>query len=179
MMLSFRKPTLPSRDDYVFDVLSVLLGEGNTSRLNKRLVFKDRLAQAIGVFGAPGSRLENLFVVAAIPLAGVTNAKIEAAIFDELERLKREPVSPQELEKVRNRVAADHARSLDTNSGLASRLSYFQAVAGDWRYTADHPKVIESITAEDVMRVAKTYFTPENLTVVELARPSATLGGAK
>lgn len=179
LMMAFKKPTLPSRDDYVFDVLTVLLGEGNTSRLTQRLVFQDRIAQGVGVFGAPGSRLDNLFVLIAIPLAGVPMQKIEQAIFSELERLKTEKVSEAELEKVRNRVAADHARSLDTNYGLASRLSYFEAVAGDWRYTADHPKVIEGITADDVIRVAKEYFTPDNLSVVDLARPQTNLGGAK
>ncbi len=180
VMFAFKKPTLPARDDYVFDVLQVLLSEGNTARFNQSLVFKERIAQGVGAFGAPGSRLDNLFVVAVVPLAGVSTAQVEKSVMRQLDRLKTEPVSAAELEKVRNRVAADHARSLDTNSGLAARLSYFEAVAGTWRYTANHPKVIESITAEDVMRVAKQYFTPDNLTVVELVRPNTSpAGGAK
>ncbi len=182
VLIAFRKPAPPAKDDYVFDVLQVLLGEGRTGRLSKRLVLKDRIAQAAGTFGAPGSRLENLFVVAVTPLAGTTVAQVEHAVWDELERLKTELVPVTELEKVRNRVAADNARSLDTDSELAGTLSYAQAVIGDWRYAADHPKVIATLTAEDVKRVATQYFVADNSVTVDLANPKAEpvkKGGAK
>jgi len=61
---------------------------------------------------------------------------------------------------------------------LAETLSYFEAVAGDWRYAADHPKQIESITAEDIQRVAKKYFTLENAVAVDLVRPHAAPRGS-
>ncbi len=171
LMMAFRKPPPPERDDYIFDVLQVLLSEGRTSRLHRRLVLKDRIAQDVGTFGAPGSRMENLFVFVATPLKGVSTAQLEKAIFSELDRLKAEPISERELQKVRNRVSADHARSLDGNQRLASTLSQADAIVGDWRYVFDHPKVIESITPADVQRVARTYFTPERAVIVELARP--------
>lgn len=173
VMIAFRKPAPPAREDYVFDVLQVLLGEGRTGRLSKRLVLKDRIAESIGSFGAPGARLENLFVIAVTPLAGVSTATLEKAIWSELDRLKTEKVPEAELQKVRNRVAADHARSLETNSGLAGSLSYAQEVMGDWRYVADQPKVIESITAEEVRQVASTFFRPERSVLVELAKPNS------
>lgn len=176
--MGFRKPTLPHRDDYVFDVIQILIGEGRTGRLNKRLVIKDKLAQIAGSFTGPGSRLENQFTIVAIPLANVKQEDVEKAIWDELERLKNEPVTDKELQKVRNQLTADIARSVDNNAGLADSLSRYQALAGDWRYVADHSKVIETITPEDVMRVAKTYFTPENSVIVDLKRP-ASKGGAK
>jgi predicted Zn-dependent peptidase len=169
--LGFHKPSLPSRDDYVFDAIQVLV-QGRTGRFHKRLVLQDRLAQSVGAFGAPGSRLDNLFVVWVVPLGEGVLPRAEQAIWDELEKLKREKLPETELQKVRNRVSADHARSLNSNSGLAGSLSYFEAVAGDWRYVADHPKQIESITAEDVQRVARTYFVPENSVTVELRRPA-------
>ncbi len=169
--LGFRKPTLPHRDDYVFDVIQVLLGQGRTSRLHRRLVLKERSVQGVGSFGAPGSRFENLFVIAAVPLANKSPEEVKKSIFAELERLKNEPVSEAELEKVRNRITADQALGIDDNSGLASMLSYFQSIAGDWRYLVEHPKMIESITAEDVQRVAKKYFTRENRVVVDLVKP--------
>jgi predicted Zn-dependent peptidase len=170
--LAFHKPSLPHRDDYIFDVINVLV-QGRTGRLHRRLVLRDRLAQSVGAFGAPGSRLSNLFVTWVVPLGEGSLPQIEKAVWDELERLKREKISEAELQKVRNRVSADQARSLDSNSGLAGALSYFEALAGDWRYVADHPKVIASITADDVQRVARTYFVPENSVTVELRRPQA------
>jgi predicted Zn-dependent peptidase len=177
LYVGFRKPSLPARDDYVFDVIEVLLGQGRTARLHKRLVLKDRLVQGIGTFGGPGSRLENLFVVAAIPLAGVKLESVEKALWDELDRLKTEKVSAQELEKVRNRLLADQSRNIDSNDGLASSITFFEAVAGDWRYLADHSKQIASITPEDVQRVAQTYFTRTNSVSVDLQRPEKVAAG--
>jgi predicted Zn-dependent peptidase len=174
--LAFRKPPPPAHDDYVFDVLDVLLGEGRTGRLHKRLVLKDRLVQGVGVFGAPGSRLPNLFVIAAIPLKGVKDEDVEKAIWDELNRLKTEKIGDAELQKVRNRVTADHARALDSNSGLASALTADQVVIGDWRYSADHPAKINQIEPYEIMATAAKYFLPENSVVVTLQRPA---GGVK
>lgn len=184
LFLAFRKPPAPSHDDYVFDVLTVLLGEGRTGRLHKRLVLKDKLVQGVGVFGAPGNRLNNLFIVSVVPLKDVKNADIEKAIWDELEKLKVERVGPEELQKVRNRIAADHARSLDTNSGLASSLTADQIVIGDWRYSADHSAKIAQIESVEIVDTAKKYFVPENSVIVDLARPAepaapAKKGGAK
>ena len=176
IFLAFRKPPPPTHDDFVFDVLDVLLGEGRTGRLHKRLVLKDRLVQSVGVFGGPGSRLDALFIIAATPLKGVKNEDVEKAIWDELEKLKVEKVTDTELQKVRNRVTADHARALDTNSGLASALTWDQQVIGDWRYIADHPAKINQIEPLEILETAKKYFVRENSVVVDLARP---IGGAK
>ncbi len=170
--LAFRKPPAPAHDDYVFDILDVLLGGGRTGRLHKRLVLKDRLVQAVGVFGAPGDRLPNLFVVAAVPLKGVKNEDVEKAIWEELQRLKVEKVPELELQKVRNRISADHARALDSNGGLASALSSNQVVIGDWRYVADHSAVIDAIGADEISAAAKKYFVPENSVIVDLAKPA-------
>lgn len=172
LYVGFKKPTLPTRDDYVFDVINILLGEGRTARLHRRLVNKDKLAQFAGSFGAPGSRLDNLFIIGVIPLAGVKLADIEKGIWEELERLKNEPVTKTELQKVMNQLTADLARSVDSNSGLADSLTRYQALAGDWRYVADHSKVVETITPEDIQRVAKQYFVKENSVVVDLEKPA-------
>ncbi|MBK7858576.1 MAG: insulinase family protein [Archangiaceae bacterium] len=166
--LAFRKPPPPAKDDYVFDLLDVLLGEGRTGRLHKRLVLKDRLAQGVGTFGAPGSRLPGLFAIGVTPLQGASLEQIEKAVWEELERLKKEPITDLELEKVRNRVQASQARSLESNGGLASSLSLFQTILGDWRYVLEQPKVVASLTADDVKAAAQKYFVKENSVTVDL-----------
>jgi predicted Zn-dependent peptidase len=171
LMLAFRKPAPPSKEDAVFDVLELLLSEGNTSRLQQRLVFKDKLAQGVGVFTGPGVRLDNLFIVSVTPLAGVKPEQLEAAIWDELRKLANEGPSARELEKVRNRVTADLARSLETNGGLANALSRAELLLGGWRYVVELPKVIEQLQPAEIQAVAKKYFTKENSIVVTLARP--------
>ena len=171
LMMGFRKPGPPSRDDIVFDVITVLLEEGNTGRLSQRLVFKDRLVQDLFVSGGPGIRLDNLLVIGVTPLAGVKLEQIEAALWEELERLATEGPTEVELQKVRNRVTADLARRLETNSGIANALSRAQLLIGDWRYLFNRPKVIDQIDAAEVKAVARRYFTKENSVTVSLARP--------
>jgi len=168
LFVGFHKPNAPARDDYVFDLLEVVLGEGRTGRLHKRLVLKDRLAQSAGTFGAPGSRLPNLFIVAVTPLQGASIEKIEAAIWDELEKLKTEAVTEKELEKARNRLTVNVARATESNAGLAATLSLYQTLFGDWRYVIDHAKVVASLTADDVKKAAQTYFKRENSVTVDL-----------
>lgn len=172
VMLGFRKPPPPSRDDALFDVFDVLLGEGSTGRLVQRLVYRDRLAQAVGTSTGPGSRLDGLFIVSVVPMEGTTVDAVERAVWDELERLKREPPDAKELEKVRNRVTANFARAGETNAGLASSLSRFQALLGDWRYVIELPRMIESVTPAEVQAAAAKYFVRENSVQVSLAPPA-------
>jgi predicted Zn-dependent peptidase len=94
--------------------------------------------------------------------------EVEQALYRELDRLSREPVSKNELERVRNRLRVEQLRDLQSNSGLAHMLTYFQTVAGDWRYLVEYDSRIASVTAEDVMAVAGRYFTAENRTVAIL-----------
>jgi predicted Zn-dependent peptidase len=171
MLIGFRKPAPPSREDAVFDVIDLLLSEGNSSRLQQRLVFKDRLAQGVGVFKGPGSRLDNLFVISVTPLAGVKPEQVEAAIFDELRKLSAETIQPEELDRVRRRISTDLWRALQTNSGAADSFSRAQTIFGDWRYPLELPKVIDSIEAAEVQAVAMKAFVKENSVIVTLVRP--------
>ena len=88
----------------------------------------------------------------------------------ELERLKKEPVSDRELERIKNSLKASFVRSLDSNAELASMLSYFETVAGDYRYIVEHLKIIDKITPDDLMRVARQYFTQNNKTIALLSK---------
>lgn len=164
--IGYHKPGLGHPDDDVFDVIDAVLTDGLTSRLDRKLVRELRLAASVSSdANYPGVRAPNLFVLTATPLAPHTVAEVEAAIYEELERLKREPVSPKELEKVINNLDADLVRALRSNAGLASQLALYQTVAGDWRYVLKSRDKIAAVTAADVQRVATQYFTKSNRTV--------------
>jgi predicted Zn-dependent peptidase len=174
LLIGYHKPGLEHPDDFVFDVIDSVLSEGVTSRLFHRLVREQRVAASIGVEASfPGVRDANLFVVSAVPLAPHTAAEVEQAIYEELERLKREPVTPRELEKVLNNLDAALVRSLRSNSGLASQLSYFQIVSGSWQYLLRARDRIAAVTPADIQRVAATYFVKPNRTVATLVKPPA------
>lgn len=173
LFIGYHKPDLHHPDDFVFDVIDSLLSQGVTSRLYHRVVREKRLATSIGTSsGTPGARAPNLFMISAVPLAPHTAAEVEAAIYEELQRLKTEPVAARELEKVLNNLDAGLIRSLRSSSGLASQLAYFQAVAKDWRYLLEARKRIAAVTPEDILRVANKYFTKSNRTVATLVKPA-------
>jgi predicted Zn-dependent peptidase len=171
MVIGFHKPALGHSDDYIFDVIDAVLSDGLTSRLYTSLVREKRIAASVSSdSNYPGVRAPNLFVIGATPLAPHTTAEVEAAIYAELERLKTEPISPKEMEKVLNNLDADLVRALRSNGGLASQLALYQTVAGDWRYALKARDKIATVTAADVQRVASKYFTKSNRTVATLVK---------
>lgn len=171
LMIGYHKPTVPSHEDYVFDVINGILTEGRTSRLYTKLVKEKQLATSVSTSnGEPGGRFDNLFVIMATPRHPHTTEEVEQAIDEEIERLKTEPVTDRELQKVRNQLEANFLRGLNSNDGMAFRLTYFQTIAGDWRYTVRHSQVIAKITPDDIRRVAARYMTKTNRTVATLVK---------
>jgi predicted Zn-dependent peptidase len=173
LLFGYHKPAIGHPDDDVFDVIDSVLSEGQTSRLHRRLVREKRLAASVDTQTSyPGAKAPALFVIGAVPLASHTTREVEAAIDEEIARLKTEPVTAQELEKVLNNLDAELVRSLRSNSGLASQLAYYQTVAKDWRYVLAARERIAAVTPSDIMRVAGKYLVPSNRTVATLIKPS-------
>ncbi|MDX1778954.1 MAG: pitrilysin family protein, partial [Thermodesulfobacteriota bacterium] len=171
VMIGYHKPTLPHFDDYVFDVIDILLSSGRTSRLYKSLVEEKKIAVSVSTAnGFPGVRYSSLFAVFATPRNPHTTEEVEREIYKQLELLKTKAVTPYELTKVKNSLEASFIRSLASNAGLAAKLSYYQTVAEDWRYIEEHSKQIAKITAEDIKRVAAQYLVDTNRTVATLVK---------
>ncbi|MBI5179589.1 MAG: insulinase family protein [Nitrospinae bacterium] len=170
VMIGFHKPALPHRDDYVFDVINTILAEGRTSRLYKSLVLEKGLVADIGAYEVPGMRYPNLYIIQAIPRAPHTIAEVEQAVYAELERLKTEPLTPREMQKVVNNMEADFIRKLQSNSGLAHYLSEYQIIFDDWRWLERYGEELKKVTPENVMAAAKKYFVKSNRTVATLTQ---------
>ncbi|HJV66995.1 MAG TPA: pitrilysin family protein [Geomonas sp.] len=165
LMIGFHKPTLPAPDDYVFDVIDMLLTNGRTSRLYRKLVMEKQIATSVSSFNAPGTRYPNLFIIGASPRAPHTVAEVEKAIYQELDRLKTQPMTKSELQQILNQLEYEESSQMQSNGGLARELTEYEAVAGTWRYLIEHRQKVAKVTPEDVMRVAKQYFTRENRNV--------------
>ncbi len=171
VIIGHHKPTLPSYDNCVFDVTDTILSEGRTSRFYRVLVEEHGIAASVKTAnGYPGAGYPNLFVVFAEPMTPHTTRELEDAIYGELDRLKREPVNPKELEKAKNILKTDLLRGMATNTGLAGMLSYYETVAGDWRYIMTFLDLLEKITPEDIMRTAQQYLARDNRTVATLVK---------
>jgi predicted Zn-dependent peptidase len=173
ILVGFHKPTRPHPDDPVFGVIDALLTTGRTSRLFRALVLDSQVASQVYSFEAPGDRYPNLFVVGAEPRAPHTPAEVESGIERELKRLAEEPVPDREIQKIRNQLEASQIYPLRSNPGLASQISYFEILTGDWKEMLENYAAIKAVTPAQVRDVARRTFTPSNRTVAVLVGPAA------
>jgi predicted Zn-dependent peptidase len=162
LLIGFHKTAQADPDDAVFDVLAGILGQGQSSRLYRRLVVEKQLATSVTVFDAPGNRYPNLLVFHLTPRAPHTLAELEQAVYQELGRLSTEPVTTEELTRVRNRVLFQEAQGSNSNTGLARLLMDFDTSTGSWRSLGSYQKAITGVTAEDITRIANRYLKEEN-----------------
>lgn len=164
VLIGYHQPNVNHPDSTVLQVLADTVGYGRTSRLYKSLVKDKKIAVSTNA-GPMLNKYPALFIFMAVPAKGHTNQECEQAVYAEIEKLKTEPVSADELLKAKTRSRADLIRQLDSNSGLAAQLTFYEVVTGDWRNLFKQLDQIEKVTADDVQRVAKTYFATKNRTV--------------
>lgn len=160
--MGYHRPAHPHEDDIVLDVIQDILCEGRTSRLYKRLVLNKKATFAACYVSIPGARLDSLFTFLSMPLEGHKNKGLKKEIEDEIQKLAKEGPSEYELQKVKNNIDAELIYSLQSNSGLASQLAFYESLTGHWEYLYDLQARVHSITVDDVKRVVATYFVPQN-----------------
>lgn len=176
----YHRPDYRDKDDAVYDALADLLSEGRTSRLYRALVRDKKIAsEAEGGTGYPGVKYPHIFYFFATPMPGHTPQEVGDAIHAEIERLKKEDISDEELKMVKTRAKANLIRSLDSNDGLAQDLAVYQTLYGDWRELFKSVDRINAVTKADIRRVANQVFIPTNRTVGIIETAPATSGGAQ
>ena len=161
-------------DSYPLHIVSKVLSDGQTSRIYKKLVYEKRLA--VAAFG--GANLiedPNLFYAVAIVQPGQTPQAAIDALIEELDRLKSEPITDQELQRTKNQFARDYILGRESNQQKAGQLAHAVVIHGDIATADGEFEIFQNITKADVQRVARTYFTPENRLVITLqpGRPGA------
>lgn len=162
----YHRPAITHPDHATYEVIATLLSSGRTSRLYKSLVEEKKVALvAQGFNGFPGDKYPNMVLFYAQNAPQATIDQVQQALAQEIERLKVEPVSAEELQRVKTQLKASLVRSLDSNLGMARSLVQYEVKTGNWRNLFDQLTAIEAVTAADVQRVAKTTFTPENRTI--------------
>jgi predicted Zn-dependent peptidase len=171
LIFGYHRPDMLHADNAAFSALSDILSRGRTSRFNRNIVEKKKIAvSAWSASSFPGDRDPNLFVVGATPRAPHTASDAEKTLLDEIRVMQEKGPTEIELQRVKNALESDMIQGLASNQGLASQLGYFESVAGDWAYIIDFVKQIRALTVADVQRVAKTYLQPSNRTVATVGR---------
>lgn len=171
LRIGWHVPESAHPDAPALAVLSTLLTGGRTSRLHRRLVTDERKATALFSSMGPGSLFPQLFQLDAVPVWPTTPTELEAAIYEEIDRIAAEGPSEAEVARVRNQIRAGSVRRLQSNLGLAFQLADSESLFGDWRETLRSASRLERVTPDDVRRVAATYLVRAKRTVATLARP--------
>ena len=168
------------KDSYALAVLAELLN-GRTGRLYKSMVLPaDAVAtQAMAShnpFIGP-AKYAGSFVVGAEAKEGKAPAELEAKILAEVEKLRKEPVGADELQKVKNNIAANSFRRLSSNFPILVQLLVNEAY-GDWTELNSGPKKLEAVTAADVQRVAQKYLAKDNQATALVSRKAGSAPSA-
>jgi zinc protease len=163
-------------DSYPLHIASKILSDGQSARITRELVYNKRLA--LTAFGQ-GNITEdpNLFFAVAIVQPGRTVAEAEKALVGELEKLKNEPVSAHELQRSKNQFARDYIIGRESNQEKALHLAHAAVIHNDITTTDGEFEIFMNVSAADVQRVAKTYFTPENRLILTIMPRGAGSGG--
>jgi predicted Zn-dependent peptidase len=172
LRIGWHVPSLLHADAPPLAILATVLTGGRTSRLQRRLVMDDRIATGSSAYTGPGDRFPRLLVIDALPRSPHSPEEVERAIYEEIARWASEGPTGEELERVRNQIAAGNVRRIESNLGLAFQLADSESLTGDWRWTFREAERLSAVSADDVRRVAAQYLTVANRTVAVLARES-------
>jgi zinc protease len=169
----FPVPSRKSADVYALEILAYALAEGKLSRLYQRLVEKEGLAadvdSGLGIYRDAGT-----LTLEASAKEGASLDRLEAALWEELDRVTREPLTAPEMERARNQFYAGWVHGFETANELATAVGEADALGGH-EYLDTLLSRVEKVTAEDVQRVARTYLRRDHSTVgwLEPEGPSA------
>jgi predicted Zn-dependent peptidase len=170
MAIGYHTSAAGDEDQPALDIISSILTRGRTSRLYKKMVEDEKIAQSVWA-SSPFSRYPDLFAIWITPKGNATVTENEKAAYEELEKLKTMPVTDWELQRVRNQLDADYIRGMSSNMGMAFRLTNYAALTGGWQFVKTHYDLRKAVTKEDIMRVANKYFKSDNRTVAYLVKP--------
>ncbi len=173
----YHRPSYLAPDDVVYDAISDILSNGRTSRLYRSLVRDKQIAAfAAGFSGFPGSKYSHLFAFYAVPTPGHTTTELQQGFREQIEKLKTQDVTDEELQMFKTRTKADLLRGLASNEGLAQQLAYYQTRYGDWRELFRYLDRVDKVTKADIRRVANQAFQDENRTVGVIETKNASAG---
>ncbi len=162
----YHRPSYLAPDDVVYDAISDILSNGRTSRLYRSLVRDKQIAAvAAGFTGFPGTKYSHLFAFYAVPTPGHSIEEIQKAFQEEIQKLKTQDVTDDELQMFKTRSKADLIRGLASNEGLAEQLAFYQTRYGDWRELFRYLERVDKVTKADIRRVSNSVFSDTNRTV--------------
>jgi predicted Zn-dependent peptidase len=164
------------KDAYALNILGQILST-RTGRLYKGLVLNTNLATEVAA-GTQHHKWAGLFYAHAQAREGHTPEEVERAIYAEIEKLQKQEVPAEELQKVKNNFAASEYRRLTGNMSILMQIIFADG-SGDWHEVNEAGPKHQAVTAQDVMRVANKYLKRENRNVAIYTRKKSAPGEPK
>jgi zinc protease len=189
LLLGYKTPVVGTSEEewepYALEMLAAILDGGDSARLSRNLIRGREIAVSAGAGYSAFSRFSAMLVMNGIPRDGHTVEELEAALRQEVARLREEPVTEQELDRVRAQVVAGEVYQLDSVNYQAMQIGLLETIGLRWQLLDEYVERINAVTAEQVQAVARKYLVDDNLTVASLdplpleqkQRAGGTLGG--
>jgi len=165
LSVTFPSPPSFAAGDRELDLISNLLANGKASRLYRRMVYDMKVAQIVTA-SQESQKLASNFEITASPMPGHTVDELLAVIDDELDKLRREPPSPAELDRAKNQLESDTVRNLETLLARAERMQGYNYLLGDPGFLGEDLRLYRAVDAAAIQRVAAQYLKKEGRVIV-------------
>lgn len=169
MMLAWKKPNFPAKEDLIFSILSDVLSGRPDTRLHKKLIEQQKLVSQMSIYSAiPGDRYENLFLMLIYPNLSMLKNKdkieldelfqsIESSIIEELINIQTKGLDIKELKRVKEIYLTNFIKKMRSNAYLADILTFYELIYGDYNIVFDYYNQIDSISVEDIQKAIQEY----------------------
>jgi zinc protease len=178
LQIAYHVPQTNNPDFYALNILRTVLVQGESSRMYQRLIDTDQIALDVGISLSPAFD-PTILKISVQPKQGVDPQKCEAAVYEELDKVKKGSISDKELEKAKNIRLVEFYQQMRTINGRANTIGTYEVFFGDYHKLFNAAKNYSAVTKEDVQRVAQKYFGANNRTVATLIPESAQEGSDK
>ena len=158
-IFSYITPKSTDKDAYVLDYISSILTGGNSSRMYKRMVDKDKVALQVLAFNQ-ASQDYGTYTMGALIKGEPNWEMLKSTMDDEIKTLQTELITDREFQKLQNSFETSYVQANSSVEGIAASLATYNMLQGDTNRINEQLNIYRTITKEDIMRVAKTYLNP-------------------
>lgn len=183
LVMGYQTPVLNGAEEdwepYALEMLAGVLSGGSSARLPARLVRAQQIASSASAGYDLYARLPSLLTLSGQPTADHTLEELEQALLIEIEALQTEPVSAEELARIKAQVVASAVYERDSYFYQAMQLGMLETVGLGWQHAEEYVHRLRQVTAEQVQAVAQKYLTPDRLTVAHMLPQPMNAKGAE
>ena len=177
LLMGYQTPSLvtakKSWQPYALDVLSSILGGGDSARFMQQLVRGEQIASVAQAGYDIYTLHSDLLTLTGVPVQGHSVSALQAAFLQQVKKLQTQPVRPEELERVKAQVIAQNVYQNDSLDNQALNIGIPESIGLSWRVDQQYVQRIKAVTPQQIQQVAKQYLIPARLTVAVL-HPSTT-----